>query len=136
MSYKTIYSHYKEHENQLLTNSEVMDTFNIKCIFTLWKKRRKIRTDEKIEDRYNLVTCKYMLLIPGKGYKWAGGTIFINPETANDDTKDILQRAADNMFKQYANLIRIIELINKPQLRTFLLKNQAQEAKRIEQINQ
>lgn len=134
-SHKTLFKHYQEHENEPVTNAEVMEMFGIKCALTIWLKKRKIREDETIKDRANLITFNFPYVIPNQGARWTGGTMFINPATATEETADLLQRAADYIFKKHTNLIRLIEQIGKSKIKVFLLKNQRREAKRISERN-
>ena len=131
ISYKTIFQHYQEHENKLLTSAEVMKTFGIKTLLTLYKKRRDIRQDATIKDRANLITFNYLELIPGKGCFWKGGTMFVNPLTASLEVEELIQQAADMLMRKYSNIIQVIEQMGKPQIKSILLKNQAKELKRI-----
>lgn len=135
VSYKTIFKHYYEHENELLTSAEVMETFGIKTLLTLYKKRRDIRQDETIKDRANLLTFNYLELVPGKGCFWRGGTMYVNPKTASDKTQELIQDAADMLMRKYSNIIQVIEQIQKPAVKAMLLKNQSKELKRISHYN-
>jgi hypothetical protein len=112
-----------------------METFGIKTELTLYKKRRDIRQDETIKDRANLLTFNYLELIPGKGVFWRGGTMYVNPLTASEETQELIQDAADMLMRKYSNLIQVIEQLQNPKVKSILLKNQAKELKRISQYN-
>jgi hypothetical protein len=127
---ETILLHYQEHSNQLLPAAKVMKAFKIKTRITLNNKLEQLKQADEM-----LVTGCFSEMVPRQGPVWHGGTMYVEPETADESTIELLQEMIQFKLHQVARLEQALHRIhNKPKLKVLLLPNQARAIKQMTDV--